>query len=153
MTAPQRQGRPVVIDASLALKWQFDDEEHVAEALALRDGVIISRSLLAYAPTLFPYELINGVVSAVRRKRLDTALGERALRNLLSVDIKLRTPSADKVFASAIGYALSAYDGSYVALAEDLGAELWTADRRLYDAVSGRLSWVHWVGDYSAGSP
>jgi predicted nucleic acid-binding protein len=36
----------------------------------------------------------------------------------------------------------------YIALAELLGATLWTADQRLLRALSGRLPFVRWIADY-----
>ena len=33
-------------------------------------------------------------------------------------------------------------------LAENLGTQLITGDRRLYNAVSAQLPWVLWIGDY-----
>ena len=41
-----------------------------------------------------------------------------------------------------------AYDSHYLALAEMLGLELWTADERLYNAVKDALPWVKWLGDF-----
>ncbi len=38
----------------------------------------------------------------------------------------------------------AAYDSFYLALAEALRCELWTADQHLYDAVG--QPWVRWVG-------
>ena len=35
------------------------------------------------------------------------------------------------------------YDAHYLALAKTLGAEFWTADRRLAKAVGAVLPWVH----------
>ena len=37
---------------------------------------------------------------------------------------------------------LGIYDAHYLALAERLGAEFWTADRRLQQAVGATLLWV-----------
>jgi len=39
----------------------------------------------------------------------------------------------------------AAYDAHYLALAEWLGGEFWTADRRLAQAVQTALPWVHLV--------
>jgi len=39
----------------------------------------------------------------------------------------------------------AAYDAHYLALAEQFGAEFWTADQRLANNVSSRLPWVHLV--------
>jgi predicted nucleic acid-binding protein len=45
----------------------------------------------------------------------------------------------------------AAYDSFYLALAERLGCNLWTADRRLWQAVSA--GWVRLVGEgQTAGS-
>jgi len=42
-----------------------------------------------------------------------------------------------------------AYDAFYLALAEKLVAEFWTADERLYNRCRKdlKLSWVHWIGE------
>src|SRR5438477_244782 len=41
-----------------------------------------------------------------------------------------------------------AYDGFYLALAEQLKAEFWTADKRLANAVQQiGANWVHWIGE------
>ena len=39
----------------------------------------------------------------------------------------------------------AAYDAHYLALAEWLGGEFWTADGRLVQAVQAGLPWVHLV--------
>lgn len=36
----------------------------------------------------------------------------------------------------------SVYDAHYLALAQRLSIELWTADKRLYNAVKSSLGWV-----------
>ena len=140
----------VVIDASLALKWQLDDEEDRGPALALRNDVVIHKVRAAHAPTLYAYEMTNGVISAVRRKRIDVAIGARALALLFSVDVTLHSPPVDEVYPLGIEYGLSAYDSAYVVTAQRLGVEFWTADRHLYDAVHAKLGWVRWIGEYVA---
>jgi len=42
-----------------------------------------------------------------------------------------------------------AYDSHYLALAELLGLELWTADDRLYNTVKDALPWVKRFDDIS----
>jgi predicted nucleic acid-binding protein len=39
----------------------------------------------------------------------------------------------------------AAYDAHYLALAERLGIDCWTADERLYNSVRHRLSWVQFA--------
>ena len=41
----------------------------------------------------------------------------------------------------------AACDAHYLALAERLGAEFWTADARLVRAVQNTLPWVHGIGN------
>lgn len=149
MTQPARKRR-LVVDACVVLKWQLDDEEHVASALALRDDLLITEEVELNAPTLLIYELINGIHSAARRARLAPSQAQEALDNLLACEIGLHAPGPEHILALAQRFRVTAYDASYVALAEHLGAELWTADRPLYDAVAKRLSWVRWIADYTA---
>jgi len=41
-----------------------------------------------------------------------------------------------------------AYDAQYAALAERLGAELWSADQRLVHALKEQgVTWAHWIGE------
>ena len=47
----------------------------------------------------------------------------------------------------------TAYDAHYLALAEELGCEFWTADTRLHNAVKDTLSWVHGLGQASVITP
>lgn len=46
-------------------------------------------------------------------------------------------------------YNRSAYDASYLALADDEGISLVTADKGLYYVVKKDLKWVEWLGDFS----
>ena len=42
-----------------------------------------------------------------------------------------------------------AYDAAYLALAESLNAEFWTADQRLVNATRAlNIDWVKWIGDF-----
>jgi predicted nucleic acid-binding protein len=45
----------------------------------------------------------------------------------------------------------TAYDAQYLAVAERLSCDFWTADERLYNAVKTQLPWVRWLG--SAATP
>jgi predicted nucleic acid-binding protein len=142
--------RRLVVDACVVLKWQLDDEADVDKALALRDDYLIQGLTALSAPPLLIYEIANGIWSAARRARLKPELAQEALSNLLACDIDIQGPPPERVLAIALDLNVTAYDGAYVAVAEQLGAELWTADRTLFDAASQRLPWVRWIGDYSA---
>lgn len=142
--------RRLVVDACVVLKWQLDDETNVANAIALRDDYLIAEETTLSAPHLLVYELANAIYNAAHRARLAAKLAREALQNLLDCQVDLRSPPPQRILDLALELSLPAYDAAYVALAEELGSELWTADRPLYEAASQRFPWVRWIGDYSA---
>ncbi len=141
-----------MVDASVVLKWQLDDEHDVDHALALRDDFLIAERLELDAPVLLAYELTNAIRSAAVRARLAPEMAEAALGNLLACGIGLHAPVPERILALALRFDISGYDAAYVAVAEELGAELWTADRRLHEATRGDLRWVNWIGNYAGSS-
>jgi predicted nucleic acid-binding protein len=102
------------------------------------------------APALLHYELCNVLYRYVLHGDLQLEEAMQAFEIVLDLRIALYEDA--KLHRQALTLANrfslpAAYDAHYVALAERLGAELWTADRRLAQAVSGDLPWVHYVGD------
>ncbi len=57
-----------VVDASVALKWQFEDEEVTDPATTLLEDFIDGKIELITL-TLFPYEIINAINVAINRKK------------------------------------------------------------------------------------
>ena len=148
--AQDRRARYLVVDASVSLKWALDDEDAVAEALALRDAGI-DGTIQMVAPSLWLYEVTNGLLAATRQGRMDAALGRQALELVVALGVRLADPPPGDVYDLARSYGVAAYDAAYVTLAEALSSELWTGDRRLYNALRVRASFVHWIGDFPAG--
>ncbi len=69
-----------------------------------------------------------------------------ALQAALAFDIHLYGDDRlhSRAFALAQRFSLpAAYDAHYLALAERLEAEFWTADERLVRKVEAQLPWVH----------
>lgn len=138
----------VVIDASVVLRGFFPDEEGHAEAQAL---------IRAYAqgeieflvPTLLPYEVTNAILQAVRRDRIDLKKGQEILSAFEGLDIPTAAVSWQRTLELAHTYDRSAYDGAYLALAEETGSHLVTGDRRLYNALKDHLPRVRWIEDYA----
>jgi predicted nucleic acid-binding protein len=100
------------------------------------------------APTLWTYEMASTLCKAVYFRTLTDVEGRRALSLVHRLDVDLYPPDGVQTeraydWTSRLQRA-SAYDSFYLALAETLGCELWTADRRLYQAVG--LPWVRWAG-------
>ncbi len=136
----------VVVDASVALKWAFDDEDSVEAAVALRDDAI-SGAFEMLAPSLWIYEVGNAVVTSVRRSRLTERQGLTLLQNLIRVGVRLVDPEPLDSVRLALRHGLSGYDASYVALALTLDVILWTGDRALCAAVDDANA-VRLIGDY-----
>jgi predicted nucleic acid-binding protein len=126
------------IDASVALKWVLPGEADEAQALALRDEMTEHRRLRLFAPRLFAYEVVNGLLMAVRRVRMsrDDAFKGRAA--LLSAGIELIDPAMDTVSLLGETCSLTAYDASYVVVAGEYGGLLWTDDGPVYRALSNK---------------
>lgn len=141
--------RFLVVDASVSLKWALDDEEEVPKAIELRDFALAGHARMV-APSLWLYEVLNGVVVAVRRRRLAPSLGAEVVTALTSLGVELADPPAERTCEVALGHAVAAYDAAYLALAEELDTAVWTGDRRFYDAVRDTER-VRWIGDWTAG--
>lgn len=140
--------RPLVVDASVVLKWQLEDEEAVAQALALRDDFLLHGRVSLIAPFLLTFELTNGMLSATRQGRLSRDQAGEALGLLLAAGIRLMAVDPPRIFSLSLRWKLSAYDGAYLGLAEKLDSEVWTGDRAFYTACRGKRSRVCWIGDY-----
>ena len=120
-----------IIDASglAALPFAEADAERVIDA--------IDEQSLA-APWLLPFELTNVARKKMRlRPDLVDILGEQ-LRDGLALPVALMDVNHVEVVALASALNLSAYDASYLWLAEALGAELVTLDKQLYTAARRR---------------
>jgi predicted nucleic acid-binding protein len=139
---------PVVVDASLALKWVLR-EPYSVEALGLLEEWRAA-SLRPMAPSLFAYEVANALFKRVRRAELALELASSRLSDLLSMGPRLVHDRS--TYRRALGLAHrfgrpTSYDAHYLALAEREGCECWTADERLWNAVKQELPWVRWVGE------
>lgn len=137
-----------VVDASVILKWYLPDEELGFAALRLLDR-FLSDELEILAPSLLEYELLNGLVVAQRRGRIREETTLSAVDGFRNLEMKLSGLSAlyPKVLHYCTRYGCTAYDASYLAVADDEGVPLVTADRRLQRAVSKDLKWVRWLGE------
>ena len=137
----------VCVDASLVVKLVVE-EPHSLQVRALWRTWQYEGSV-ATAPPLLRYELASVLRKHVARGLRTTAESRQALERALAFDIRYQEPPnfhlqafdlADRLGRSA------AYDAHYLALAEYLACEFWTADERLVNAVQDMLPWVKWLG-------
>lgn len=127
-------GRPLVVDSSIALKWlKPQGEENVPAAMTLLDEHQSGASVL-HAPG----HLLLEVMDALWSHRASTAQITHAIRLLHKLHIVFIEPDDDllaSAAALAVDHRITAYDATFAALALRLGCELITDDRRL--AASG----------------
>ncbi|MEW6188239.1 MAG: type II toxin-antitoxin system VapC family toxin [Thermodesulfobacteriota bacterium] len=140
--------KKIVIDASVALKWFFNDEENGERSLRILEQYM-AEELELCAPSLLEYEIINGLVIGQRRGRIkmDTVL--HAVEGFLNLEIPMLsvTPVYSRILYFCRTFNLTAYDAGYVAVAEQEGIPLLTADPQLYRNVKKDLKWVQWIGE------
>jgi len=138
----------VVIDASVVLKWYLADERYGQRALNLLEKYL-SYELDILAPSLLEYEVINGLIIAQKRGRIKEEKILEAIEGFVNLEINLKNLHLfyTKVLHYCRIFHRSVYDASYLALAEEEGISLITADEGLYNIVKKDLKWVKWIGD------
>jgi predicted nucleic acid-binding protein len=105
-----------------------------------------------HAPILLEYEITSALRKAVFLGSIgmDEAVSTQA--NLLSLGVQRVNPTPELhkhalQWAAVLGQS-KAYDAHYLALAESLQADYWTADQQLVrGARQADADWVHWVGE------
>ena len=142
--------KTLVVDASVGVKWQLNDEEYVDKAVAIRQA-FLHRTIKVIVPVIFAVEWANAINVAILRGRFPENEWQEALKNLESLRIPVKNPPEIVFEAWQIArlYGRSVYDGLYVALAKIEACELITGDRKLFNAVNSQLQWVRWIGDFT----
>jgi len=126
-----------VVDASVLVKWFLHQQEADRDrALALRELHISGRSTI-FIPQLALLEILNAVRFAPKAKEED---GEMALETLHDLHLETKPLEVDllrKANAIAWAYKITIYDALYVALAEQVGYPLITADEVMVKKLKG----------------
>lgn len=99
----------------------------------------INDGIELHAPALARYEVANALTRLIVAKAFPTDKVEDAWVNLSVLPITYHSSvDAKRVVEIALRLGRqNAYDAAYIALAESLGAELWTLDSPLYRNASG----------------
>ncbi len=124
-----------VVDASVLVKW-FMEEEDRGRALGLRELHTSGRSSLFVSELTF-LEILNALRYAPRANEED---GAEALHLLENLHLQVKPADFDlfrKANAVAWAYKITIYDALYVALAEQLGYPLITADDAMVKKLKG----------------
>jgi predicted nucleic acid-binding protein len=123
----------IVLDASVMVDLLTKEAPETAHIRAR-----LARELEVHVPHLVDVEVAHALRGLVLRDRLAAARARRAIRRFAILPLVRwsQTPLLSRVFA--LHDQLTAYDATYVALAEGLGATLLTRDARLARATGHR---------------
>ena len=122
---------------NLKLFWERVDQEQITPC----------------APRLWVSETTSAVRFFVSQKEISSDEAEEALRTVHGLRVEIINEDEELSLcalelAGKLGQS-KAYDAFYLALAEKLVVEFWTADERLFNRCKKdlKLSWVHWIGE------
>jgi predicted nucleic acid-binding protein len=120
---------PIVVDASVTTAWCFEDDA-TEQTDAILDRL---RDDEAVVPNLWQLEITNVLLVTERRGRIGEAQVVRFLDLLSRLPIRIDAAPTDVTAVLATGrrHGLTAYDATYLLLAERLAAPLATLNAKL----------------------
>lgn len=132
----ERPPKTIVVDASTATKW-FVEETDSDKASVLKRAHE-NGQLQLIAPVLLVYEVANALNYNPKMTANDLVQG---MRRLLDLDLDLIPPRSEVTIETsrmARKYGITAYDASYIALADVVGTNCVTADEKLHRKMQGQ---------------
>lgn len=123
----------IVVDASVAVKWIFPDEQsEAADELLIQEDELL-------APELIYFEVGNVIWKRVLAGQASPDFGNELLRGFSSIPLVTADVRAlgSLTLQIATTHRRTFYDSSYLALAVVRGCELVTADERLVNSLAG----------------
>lgn len=140
----------VVVDANILIAYGLADEPlHTQATQILSTWQTVGERLTA--PRLFRSEITAVIRKAVYQQRINPEQGRLMLSQLLIYPLEFHED--DMMLKEAYELAVRfnrprAYDTQYMALAERLDCELWTADERLVNSTQGQFKRIRWLGNW-----
>ena len=125
-----------IVDASASLPWCFEDE-----ATPWTDGLLerLRTGDRIQVPAHWPTEISNGMLVALRRKRIQPGRPELFWDELSILPIEVEPPlspaQAKAVLSLSEKYGITVYDAAYLELAKRKGLPLATLDKDLISAA------------------
>lgn len=115
----------VALDAGALLEVLFRSDAGWDVERAIESADVVS------APELIDAEVLHRLLAMHQRRQLTDDELERTVTDLRDAPIERVAHVPLLAAAARLGRALSGYDALYVAVADALGATLWTTDARL----------------------
>jgi predicted nucleic acid-binding protein len=142
----------IVIDASVAV-WAVMPVLVAQGVDALgRFAAWRQAGIQLFAPTLWLAECTSALRAGVYDRQFSSTAGRTALADLFTLQVELR-PLDVLLCQAAFDWAARlrqrrAYDALYLALADQMGTEFWSADQRLVNSArQAGMTRVHWIGE------
>jgi len=136
----------VVIDASVALKAVLPNPQQACCLVLVQTFVEVQ----PVAPALWTYETTSAIAKAVYFREITEKEARLALEKLDGLGVRLFIADTEQNEA-AFEWTLklkraSAYDSYYLALAQALECDFWTADKHLFNSLQeAHIGWLHWI--------
>ena len=138
----------ICLDASLVLA-RLLPLERTTEIIDVWNGLADRGDELRGPPLLF-IEVTSVLRERFAQRQITGHQAEVAFLAFQDLPIERAWPDELHTRAWEIAKALGqrkAYDAHYLALAEIEGCELWSMDKRLYNAAGGRIPWLKLIGE------
>lgn len=135
----------ICLDASVVVLWL--DGSNYPSVKGRIESVLEGGSRLV-APPLVRFEITNALYQSLRAGAVTLPTVLLLLETLISLPIDIVDDPSMHENALSIAHRFrsgATYDAHYVALAQYLHAELWTADKRLFNAISPHLGFIKLV--------
>ncbi|OGM20483.1 hypothetical protein A2863_01470 [Candidatus Woesebacteria bacterium RIFCSPHIGHO2_01_FULL_38_9b] len=118
-----------VVDASFVLSYLLPDEDNDYVKRVFLDYQ--NRKINFFSVSLLPYEVVNGIKSAVIQKRMDASKAKSLLKEFLKLDFALKKIDEKAVLGLALEKNTTTYDASYLWLAKSKKLPFLTLDEKL----------------------
>lgn len=118
-----------VVDASFVLSFLLPDENVEGVTSFFKD--FIEEHTNALAPHILEFEVMNGLKSAMLRKRISSQNVLNLAKKFEDLSINILAIDVREVLTLSIQKKLSVYDASYAWLAQSRECELMTHDKKL----------------------
>ncbi len=102
------------------------------------------------APSLITYEVSSALHRLQHLNKLESQIAQEAFTTFQQLGITLiESPQLHNLswrLAQQFGHSRT-YDAAYLAVAQLHNAEMWTADKKLYNSVCEQFTWVKMLGE------
>ncbi|MEP6985649.1 MAG: type II toxin-antitoxin system VapC family toxin [Chloroflexota bacterium] len=141
----------VVVDANILIAFGLADEPLHTQANQILSAWQSAGEHLT-APRLFRSEITAVVRKVVYQGRMTPEQGRVMLAQLLIYPVEFHEDDAllKEAYELAVRFNRPrAYDSQYMALADRLQCDFWTADERLINSTQSQFIHIRWLGNWS----